>query len=406
MSSPIKLPQFSNEEFFIKALKSTYGDDIKINNIEFKLISGSGDNYCSNVYRFHITFKAGTNDETLTETLIVKDLLDIIVKSNTKEFDMYEKVLKKLESIVNESITTADKKIKFAPECYLLTREFGETYVFEDLNAKGYQTVDRWKGLSESQCFATLKKLAEFHAASMIFAKKHPDLIELIKDSHFKNAPNKLMLVIKENIRAGALYTNKLEGYEEIVEKINKNIECFVERMEATVDDADCSFKVINHADLWSPNILVKGTPDDTEDVTFLDFQLCCYSSPGIDLNFLLHTSLPLELMQSKRYEFIRYYYKVLKQTLKDLNMPEIDIPTFDQLMAEVKRTEFYSFYCVLSELPLLCLNPELAKHMSIISFTDTEFMEKVHHSMFDNERVCKTLKYTLDRLNELGILD
>lgn len=47
-----------------------------------------------------------------------------------------------------------------------------QTIVFDDLTQYGYKLANRQKGLNEEHCLIILKKLAKFHAASMVLLEK------------------------------------------------------------------------------------------------------------------------------------------------------------------------------------------------------------------------------------------
>ncbi|XP_037939727.1 uncharacterized protein LOC119672651 [Teleopsis dalmanni] len=394
------VPEYLSVDLFEKVISNYRGESIKIKDVKFKVISSNGDNYCSNVYRVCLNLEDERKEQS-TLTLIVKDLFKEIAHLQLKELDMYNKVLKGLSDILKTSGNDDLAKIKFSPYCLLATREFGELYIFEDLTAIGYEIGSRWQGVSEKQSYSTIKKLAQFHATSMVLVEKNPSIIDLIKDSHFKNGPQDFSAnFVYGNIESAIKYLDSLEGFEDMAKKVRDNCNNFSKKIQAAVNTDLCQFKVLNHADLWVNNILFNSE----DDAVFLDYQLSFYGSPGIDLNFFLHTSVRLQIVQSNRYKFLRYYYNNLKLTLKSLKYE--NIPTFEQLIEEVRRTEFYSFYAVAAELPLMCLTPEQSKTMSVPAFSNPEIMEQMRMELFSNERVRKTLEYSLDRLNELGVLD
>lgn len=47
-----------------------------------------------------------------------------------------------------------------------------QTIVFDDLTQYGYKLASRQKGLDEEHCVVILRKLAKFHAASMVLLSK------------------------------------------------------------------------------------------------------------------------------------------------------------------------------------------------------------------------------------------
>lgn len=56
--------------------------------------------------------------------------------------------------------------------CLVSERNGHEFYVLENLNSLGYFCADRVKGLDEAHGRVLMQKIAKFHAASMLYAKK------------------------------------------------------------------------------------------------------------------------------------------------------------------------------------------------------------------------------------------
>lgn len=102
-------------------------------------------------------------------------------------------------------------------------------------------------------------------------------------------------------------------------------------------------FNTLNHGDLWLNNIMVKRS-DDTEpfeNVIFIDFQDSCWSSPAIDLQYILHTSLCESLRPDAFSELIDAYHDQLASTLRCLEY-EQHIPTKSEFAEQFNSRNFY----------------------------------------------------------------
>jgi thiamine kinase-like enzyme len=58
----------------------------------------------------------------------------------------------------------------------------------------------------------------------------------------------------------------------------------------------DRSFNVFNHNDVWINNLMYKYENARVKDVLLLDYQLSCWGSPAIDLNYFLYGSVKMML--------------------------------------------------------------------------------------------------------------
>lgn len=110
-------PEFLTKEFFIKVLENGLPtSQVEIVRMDITMGSGTGDNYCSEIYRANIIYKCvRNNQENKTISLIVKAmpysesrgpvLEDLQVYE--KEVEMYMKTLPKMSAILNNEFFCA-----------------------------------------------------------------------------------------------------------------------------------------------------------------------------------------------------------------------------------------------------------------------------------------------------------
>lgn len=137
-----------------------------------------------------------------------------------------------------------------------------------------------------------------------------------------------------------------------------------------------------------------------------VDFQMDFVGSCAYDLNFFLNTSVQLVALKLYRYELLRHYYTHLKATLKILGTEETNIPSWQVLVEEVRDLEIVSYYALACELPMCCMDREGSAGLTLNSLIDPAIKKETRKKMFGNKRVLDMLRYGLDRLNELGVLD
>jgi thiamine kinase-like enzyme len=68
----------------------------------------------------------------------------------------------------------------------------------------------------------------------------------------------------------------------------------------------DRSFNVFNHNDVWINNLMYKYENARVKDVLLLDYQLSCWGSPAIDLNYFLYGSIRDDVREKNFDKLIR----------------------------------------------------------------------------------------------------
>lgn len=117
-----------------------------------------------------------------------------------------------------------------------------------------------------------------------------------------------------------------------------------IERWRQTYDLNSNHFNTFVHDDLWPSNIMLTGVNPSVENpfenVVFIDFQLCFWASPTIDLYFFLNTSMRDEYRPHRFDELVQFYHTCLMNNLKRLNFKGY-IPTWPEFFAQYKERNF-----------------------------------------------------------------
>lgn len=136
-------------------------------------------------------------------------------------------------------------------------------------------------------------------------------------------------------------------GYESYAEKIEKILENHNEKGSKTFLPST-GYNVLNHGDFHSKNMMYTNlmNPKDAE-ILLIDFQLCIYGTPAIDLCYAKYMLTNSE----RRDELISYYYEVFSDSLKKMGFKG-KIPTFEDLENELKINGYYDVLLAISSLP------------------------------------------------------
>ncbi|XP_036325753.1 uncharacterized protein LOC118738850 [Rhagoletis pomonella] len=405
-------PTYLNGNYIKRALESHFnGANVSSNKCKVQILechwkraTEDCENFCSVIYRANVHFHlhcagAQNSNEKRELTVIVKDVNSDVAEEGSNEWAMYEHVLPEMQSILEKAAKknqNGDAAIrpKLYANCLFCEHNEKEIYVLEDLNLTEYQSANRFIGMDLEEAKITLKKLAQFHAVSMKYIENFPTESAALRPSTF-DCEMDIENDGLDGIRASYNIVTEWIDFEDIAAKMHISVKKFDECAKRIMRPERCNFKVITHGDLWSNNILIKyATVEGMQvphDAVFVDFQVGFVGSCGYDLNFFLNTSTQLNVLKLHRFELLRFYYTHLKETLKHLGTEAAAIPSWQMVLEEVRDLEFVGYYALTCELPTCCMNRGISPDSPKI---------------YESKRFLEMLRYGVDRLNELGVLD
>ncbi|XP_055844515.1 uncharacterized protein LOC129910934 [Episyrphus balteatus] len=406
-------PESLNGRFFQEVLENAlFETDLKIRKLSFERGSAIGDNFCSQIYRVQITFCRSNDDKRLDDLSVIvksmptsnelKFLLDL--KAFVKEKIFYTHMIPRLEILLDN--------VKLAGRLYYGAKEPINTLVFEDLGASDYIMGNRAEGLDVDHCQLVMKKLGYLHGSSLILHKKDPDCMKSFHSSLLSedclNGSDTFETVFRFSFDSVVRHVSTWQGYESITKKLQKYATNFKENLIKTQLPIPGELKVLNHGDLWVNNFLFKynnkETKESVQDVIFIDLQMSIFGSPGFDLNYFFYTSMQLDVLKEKREELLKTYYKSFSDTLKAYKYE--NIPSFEDILLEVRRREPFGFFANYGVFPGVSMDKSESSDNTLEKFMDEDFANKKGDVMFSSQRLRDTMRYTLKRFDELGVLD
>lgn len=333
--------------------------------------------------------------------------LMVMVKNNIfpREIQAYSEFLFEAEKL----LISVNDDTKFAPKCLHTAFEPKNLLVFEDMKEKGYKAFQRNHQLSLEQALPIVVKLAKLHATSAVLFEKNPSIMELFLEAsistnpqrqdflvHYENCARTLGLVAEQE------WTNE---WKEISEKLKVLSKKIVQKGCKLYLRDDNSFNVFNHNDLWIPNVLFKFNEDESvQDILFVDFQLSCFGSPGLDLNFFLYGSLDEETRISSTKNLIKIYHQNLSETLAKLQYSK-PIPNLHEIHVELLKTGFNGVLAALAEVPLLIIEQSDNLQMDLLLAASPE-AETFRYSLFNNPKYTTFIQTLLVEFDSFGYLD
>lgn len=137
-----------------------------------------------------------------------------------------------------------------------------------------------------------------------------------------------------------------------------------------------------------------------------IDFQLCCYGSPVLDLGyfFYLSSSDEIKFNQEKFHELVKLYHEQLSCTMRHLKC-QTKPPTLFQLQQEYSRRHFATVLYVLLIYPILVNENEKDADMTML-VGDTEKCKAFRRGLIENPKAVQTMKHYLPLWDAYGLLD
>ncbi|XP_037821400.1 uncharacterized protein LOC119610311 [Lucilia sericata] len=272
-------PAYLNSEFIQKALENYLCcNEVKINEFVISnLVSGSGENYCSDIYEIKFKYQLMEGEEEEQQESVVvksmpkhKQLVLRNLKIYNRELYFYRNILPKMETLMK----IKDKDYVLGPRLFYNISQPVETLVFQNLNPLGFHLQSRQTGLDKIHSLMVLQKLAQYHALSLSLNEWDDNIFSNIlqrypfgllnmdscKSDSFKALFGGQLLKLMEILK------NDLQITEGLVKKLEDYYAHFTERVLKSVYPLKGQLNVLNHGDLWVNNLMFRyGSKDDSK---------------------------------------------------------------------------------------------------------------------------------------------
>jgi len=171
-----------------------------------------------------LSIKVSTDNTAKTFSFILKvqqkSTSDNFIDVNMfpKEMEMYRKYVPAFEKLYKDAGLT----ITFSAKSFVLNRDVSEEYLLmENLQAKGFKMADRKKGLDMEHTKSALKKLAQWHAASIKYKEINGPYSTLYNDGIYieqtRDTFHNMFALAKDSF---IQILGKFEGAEEFLPKL------------------------------------------------------------------------------------------------------------------------------------------------------------------------------------------
>lgn len=403
----IRAPKQLDETFFANALENGLREQgLSVKNVLLTLGNEKSDSYCALSFRFFVYYAKRNQFDPDYMYLIVKTYseqygaTDANIAFN-KEKCFFVDVLPQLEILFND--------VKFSPNCYYATKDPIKACVFEDLGERGFTMAHRDCGLDEDHTKFVLKKLAQFHAASMVFAKMRPTIMNNFRkrslvDRVFINQWTFFHKTVHRNLGFQIKLVSTWEGFEKITKKLQEYHDNFETRVLASIKCRDDEIKVLNHGFLDMDNILCKYDPPyQLVDVEFIEFGMSFYGSLGIDLNGFLFESVNVEVLKKWKL-MIEVYHASLCYTLMELGYDGL-IPTYEDVEKEFVQNFTFGLFTLIGPAALANMDKKISDGNNFGQLAKLDRNVEAEE-IFMSPTLIERLRYSLLEFDKVGALD
>ncbi|KAG0713744.1 hypothetical protein GWK47_015532 [Chionoecetes opilio] len=303
------------------ALKQDQGSSARLLSWSRHDFTNKGDNYVAEVTSVRVKYSVGAH--TRHASYVVKmrhgrpdSHFDDMVF--LKEGKFYTELL----PLLNAKLTRAGQEPLRVPRCYHATWHEHESQLYlEDLRLRHFKMYDRKQPLTLAHASLAVRELARLHAASVLLLTNSPQ-----KASSFVFLSWEMYNYSQQTLKAfEALICGSLETAGELARAADRmDMQTWFSSLAPRGADLLSGlirpvmpFDVIGHGDCWVNNLLFREDDrGEPLEVMLLDFQLCRRSSPALDLNYLLFSSLTAAQRSRCLTQLLDTYYSTFRTVL------------------------------------------------------------------------------------------
>ncbi|XP_050079388.1 uncharacterized protein LOC126567200 [Anopheles maculipalpis] len=340
-TKPATPPEWLNNGYLETVLRKSEGDrDLHVVSVESTPVGKPGEYLASQLFRLTVQYEGAKQNGV--KRLVVKLLPEkgVIAESMDSnlfktELKMYGEFLPKMERILEDN----ERPVQL-PKCVHVSAVPHPTIILEDLTPAG------WKGHDLIESFEEAKPvtiaIARFHAASFYLSKNKTDFESFQTDVFEKKHPV-LDWMFGKNLTAFIEALRTWDGCEQFVVPFERVAADYCDRLHNiySCKTPGRVYNVLNHGDFHAKNLLHHFNDEGAiVDTRFLDFQASCWSTPAIDLYYLLNNIVHYKVKAAHKDDLISFYHAEFVGTLKALGYLGY-IPTMLDLQIELLRNGF-----------------------------------------------------------------
>ncbi|KAH0567432.1 uncharacterized protein LOC123274535 [Cotesia glomerata] len=400
---------FDEKDFFLKVLRSGLKND-SISDVKIVKKSNNdkkGHNFLSNLLAVTLEYtqllsKNGSSKKIKdSANLYIKKPLADKTHALLFEMDVFDIESKILSDVLPEIEQIVG--VKIGPKFIYQSKETS-AIIMEDLRQFQFKNKDQKSGLSKGHLGMVIEALAKYHAGSIALEEKQPGFLQQFRQSLFSSQthPNFLGMletcleVLGKNMLSWPDAKFVEAGYK--LQNISKSI---VESSKKNNDYDEDEFCVLNHGDCWANNVMFReNDANEPLEVRLVDFQLPIWSSPAIDLLYLLGFGPASDIMYILDDFFLEKYLTTLKNTMEKLDCKRKPL-TLDELKLSMWKRRSLGLISGLIFYPKFVIQADVVVPLKEV--LDHQIKEV---NMYSTPEVVEKLSKVIPLIEEKGYLD
>ncbi|XP_058454347.1 uncharacterized protein LOC131432223 [Malaya genurostris] len=411
VSDFLTLPGWLRKEFFGEVVEKKLQlqrDQFSIRQVSVEIATQKGDNYGSVMYRAKLEVDNKVMSSVDTFSVVVKTrptgLADDFCQQLNpfdKEIEMYTRIIPAFEELYEKK----GLSVELGPRCLKVCKSIpNDIIVMEDLRSINYRVANRLDGLDSNQVESILELLAKFHAASAVYAEQHGGYSNLFNEGLFSRGNLPVMEFMFTPAYDACIETLKAHSFaKDCINDLQKLRPVAFSRTLDCLAVDHTGFNVLNHGDFWANNIMFQYENQHIlKQSRLIDFQVCFFGSPVLDLNYFLFSSVKPDIKLSKLNYFIRYYHEKLIDNLVLLDYGKW-LPTLKQLQFDFYDRLVYGASTIFGVMALCFMDSSDEPSFEVLHQND-EAGRQFRKRMYGNDRYIKAMESLLPFLAKKGV--